>query len=150
MIVSKKMAIKSISVLFVAFGVFFLFFAYAFFQTGAVRQSWLYLDGVRVFPNKSSFDLGETKAEESQNFNVIIRNLGDDDISVVGSQVSCNCTQITNLPIRIPASGSSEVCVCFSTPKKTGQFNVRVTLYLQEKHSISTILFSINGFSREF
>ncbi len=150
MIVHKKLANNIFVVLLAGLGIFFAFFAYAFFKTARASQAWFYLGGVRVFANTSNLELGETNAGGTQNLTVGLRNLGVIEIKVVGAQVSCNCTQITNAPIQIAAGDSSDVQLSFRAPDRTGRFNVLVTLYVQETNGISTLPISISGFSRKF
>lgn len=86
-----------------------LFLAWSLLSYGSVAIGWAALRGDRVSLVPHTLDLGWVKAGETTHASLIVWNLTNHELSLIGGRTSCGCLQIDGLPVKIRAGRSQRV-----------------------------------------
>lgn len=107
---------------------------------GSMRAGKAWLSGLRIFVENPRV---EQKFEASESFKEIkfqIRNLSRQPISILGSNSSCTCTLIQELPGLIPVGGSIFIAAIITIDPKqirsTIEGNIRIFTGLKENEEL--------------
>jgi hypothetical protein len=109
--------------------------AWATISFGSVYHAWLYAAGVRVMVEPATVSFQEAKVGDVRHAVLLLRNLADKPVSVLGLTVSCTCVSTTDkLPVVIPYRGTRELHLTLDLAKvPAGQIDQTVVYHTDHR-----------------
>lgn len=118
---------------------------WASIQSGSLANALPYLNGQRIVSVPSWVDFGTRSSGQKLELALELRNLSEDDVTLLGSFESCSCMVTNDFPLTIPAGASHAMHVEIALPKteQTRQINHYVIYYTDcKKGQRVTVRFS--------
>jgi hypothetical protein len=84
---------------------------------GSIEGLALYLQGQRLFAERSSLDIGTVSVSKETIIEYKILNKSNHAVEIAGGKASCSCAAPENLPITIPAFDSVILPVRYKPPE---------------------------------
>lgn len=104
--------------------------ACALYFFGSVGEAIAYVRGQRLF---ASADGVVTAVEgQTQEFDLVVRNMGGRRVRILGGQSSCSCLVALGVPTDLPARGRLVIRVSFRPKRRTGQFSQAIRLFTDD------------------
>lgn len=107
---------------------------------GSIRSGKAWITGQQIFVDNTFIEQNFDDSELFKELRFLISNFGREPIAILGSQNSCSCTLIQELPESIPIGGSVViVAVVGIDPKQAGSViegNIRVFTGLKKSQEI--------------
>jgi len=132
-----------IAVLTLLIGCFF--FGIGWWRSGDMAASLAYLQGERLIFTPANLIIEDAKPGEVVERTVVVKNLSNKTITLLGSQKSCGCITLDQFPIKIKPHQKHELKIKIATPKKPEKFENFVKVFTDwDGIFLATIIISGN------
>ncbi len=111
-----------VDIMFFASILFAMFVGFAWWQSGEFDRVGPWIQGQRLFVSADILDFGTVKSSDAFEGQIRLSNRSSKPITILGSQASCGCVTLDELPVTIPRNSDHELRVRIDTPASTGSF----------------------------
>jgi len=94
------------------------FLGIGWWRSGGMATSWAYLQGERLIFTPANIIIDNAKPNEVIERTVLVRNLSNETVTLLGSQKSCGCITLNDFPIEIKPHQRYELTIKIDIPKK--------------------------------
>jgi hypothetical protein len=101
--------------------------AWAVYSFGSIGFAVGYMRGERLFAHATSV-VSASKGEE-QELDLVVANLDDRPVRILGGLSSCSCLVPLGLPALLPANDRSTIRIMFRPQGRSGRFAQRLRLF---------------------
>jgi hypothetical protein len=113
----------------------------AHLRFGSLPSGLAYLRGERLLINPATTHLGQVTRGESADLHFRFTNFTGRPVRILGSQSSCTCLAVTELPVTIPSGDSLDVTVGVDFSSKGDEYRQVLTFFtdceLEQRKSIA-------------
>jgi HYDIN/CFA65/VesB family protein len=84
--------------------------------------------GARLAVEPASFDFGQVRPEKTLRKDLVLRNVGDEELAIAKVSTTCGCTVAGPYLARLAPGASTTLRISFTTPAAAGRTEQTVTL----------------------
>jgi hypothetical protein len=109
------------------------FYSWGYYRTGSWLGSIDYWKGHKLILDAFSTTLSDVEPGSYHDVRFVLRNLGNQDIKIIGHQKSCSCIMTDGTPVRIPANGTTVLNMSVHAPTDSSLFSESFVLYTSDR-----------------
>ena len=116
------------------------FFGIGWWRSGGMSTSLAYLQGERLIFQPANIIIENAKSGETVERTVVVKNLSNKTITLLGSQKSCGCITLNQFPIEIKPHGKFELKLKIGIPKKAEPIDNFVKIFTDLEGMVSVTI----------
>jgi len=120
------------------------FLGIGWWRSGGMATSWAYLQGERLIFTPANIIIENAKPNEVIERTVLVRNLSNETVTLLGSQKSCGCITLNVFPIEIKPHHKQELIIKIATPKKPEKFENFVKIFT-DLQGMTSVTIEVTG-----
>jgi len=121
-----------------------IFFGIGWWRSGAMATSWAYLQGERLLFTPANIIIENAKPGEVVERTIVVKNLSDKTITLLGSQESCGCITLQKFPIEISAGKKHEILIKINIDNDATSLENNIKIYT-DHDGLATVTINISG-----
>jgi hypothetical protein len=117
---------------------------YALYRTGATPLIMPFLQGETLLLTPTTIELGVMAPGTILEEKVRVLNLSGKKVQIIGSQESCRCLDIGDVPVAIAADSEYHLTLMIQV-FKTGDFDQQIRLFSDNEGAVATPFIRVRG-----
>jgi len=109
------------------------FLGIGWWRSGGMATSWAYLQGERLIFTPANIIIENAKPNEVIERTVLVRNLSNETVTLLGSQKSCGCITLNDFPIEIKPYDRYKIHLIISMPEKNTSIEHEIKFFSDDQ-----------------